>query len=93
MVGQVEMIRDPEDLSAGKVNLFYLRPDCRGLGLGGQLERYALDCFQGVGLSEAWLRVSASNRRALAFYAKQGWRDAGPDVRFDGLRVMRKGTA
>ena len=42
IIGQVEMIRDPEDPSAGKVNLFYLRPDCRGLGLGVQLERYAL---------------------------------------------------
>src|SRR4051812_28752916 len=33
VVGQVEMIRDPNDPSAGKVNLFYLRPDYRGLGL------------------------------------------------------------
>ena len=90
IVGQVEMVRDPRDPSAGKVNLFYLRPDHRGRGLGGQLERYALDFLRGLGFGKAWLLVSPTNARALAFYKKQGWADAGRDERFPEMCVMRK---
>ena len=90
IVGQVETVRDPGDPSAGKVNLFYLRPDHRGRGLGGQLERYALDLFRGLGFRAAWLRVSPTNARAVAFYRKHGWVDAGRDEGVPDMRVMRK---
>ena len=90
IVGQVEMVRDPGYPSAGKVNLFYLRPDHRGRGLGGQLERYALEFFRGLGFRAAWLRVSPTNARAIAFYTKHGWVDAGRDAGVRDMRVMRK---
>ena len=90
IVGQVEMVRDPGDAGVGKVNLFYLRPDCRGRGLGGQLERYAVAFFRGRGFQEAWLRVSPTNGRAVAFYGKHGWVDVGRDEGVGEMRVMRK---
>ncbi len=31
-----------------------------------------------TGYEQAWLAVVAGNARARAFYARQGWRDAGP---------------
>lgn len=92
IVGQIEMIRDPEDASAGKVNLFYLRADCRERGLGAQLAGHALGFLRESGFSEVWLRVSSSNRRAMAFYARNGWTDRGSDVHFPEMKVMRKST-
>ncbi len=96
IVGQIEMVRNAGagagagDPSVGKVNLFYLRPDHRGRGLGGQLEQYALDFFGALGLGAAWLRVSATNTRAIAFYKKHGWVDVGCDEGVPEMRVMRK---
>ncbi|MGM9514640.1 GNAT family N-acetyltransferase [Roseateles sp. DB2] len=92
IVGQIELIRDPEEPSAGKVNLFYLRADRRGCGLGAQLEGYALTLLRDCGLSGAWLRVSSTNGRALAFYARHGWVDRGRDVQFPDMHIMRKAT-
>jgi GNAT superfamily N-acetyltransferase len=93
IVGQIEMVRDPSDPSVGKVNLFYLTPDHRGRGLGGQLERYALDFFRARGFGAAWLRVSPTNTRALAFYKKHGWVDVGRDDAVPKMCVMRKQLA
>jgi GNAT superfamily N-acetyltransferase len=90
IVGQVEMVRDPNDPSVGKVNLFYLTPDHRGGGLGAQLERYALDLFRALGCAGVWLRVSPTNARALAFYKKHGWVDVGCGEGAPEMRVMRK---
>lgn len=90
IVGQIETVRDPSDASAGKVNLFYLTPEHRGRGLGRQLEKYALDLFRAAGFNRAWLRVSPTNARALAFYEKHGWLDGGRDEGERGMRVMRK---
>ncbi len=90
IVGQIEMVRDPNDPSVGKVNLFYLRPDHRGRGVGRQLERYALDFFRALGFGGAWLRVSPTNTRALAFYKKHGWVDVGRDDGVPEMCVMRK---
>lgn len=90
VVGQVEMMRDPDDPSAGKVNLFYLEPDHRGIGLGRQLEAYALAYLRDQGFARAWLRVSRTNRRAVAFYAKQAWVNSGPDARNPHMDVLRK---
>jgi GNAT superfamily N-acetyltransferase len=83
-------VRDPKDPSLGKVNLFYLRPDHRGRGLGGQLEQYAVDFLRAAGCGGAWLRVSPTNARALAFYRKHGWVDAGRGEDVPEMCIMRK---
>lgn len=90
VVGQIEMIRDPSDASAGKVNLFYLRPDCRERGLGAQLEAYALWTLRDHGFTSAWLRVSSTNHRAIAFYEKQLWINGGRDAHNPEMIVMQK---
>jgi ribosomal protein S18 acetylase RimI-like enzyme len=83
-------MRDRRDPSAGKVNLFYLVPEYRGKGFGNQLERYALNLFEAAGFVHAWLRVSAANVPAVAFYTKRGWIDCGADAREPLERIMRK---
>ncbi len=90
VIGQVEMMGDPSDATAGKVNLFYLGPAHRGQGLGAQLEAYALRLLRDGGFTRAWLRVSPGNPRALRFYEKQGWLSAGPDADHPDMLVMRK---
>lgn len=90
IVGQIEMIRDPNSASAGKVNLFYLRPDCRERGLGAQLEAYALGTLRDRSLTSAWLRASSTNHRAIAFYDKHEWINGGRDAHNPEMIVMRK---
>lgn len=77
LVGQVELsIR--HDLAVGFVNLFYLIPAVRGSGIGRKLHEYSCDVFRQHGLLTARLSVAPSNRRALKFYSKNGWRNVGP---------------
>jgi GNAT superfamily N-acetyltransferase len=90
VVGQVEMMRDRNDATAGRVNLFYLVAAMRGRGLGGQLENYAVNFLRGQGFSRAWLRVASTNTQAMKFYLKHGWSDAGPDPRDPASLVMIK---
>lgn len=75
IIGQVEMTISP---SAGYINLFYLRPDARGLGLGGALHDYAVALLQRHHIPVAGLSVSPTNQRALKYYQRHGWRDQGP---------------
>jgi len=77
IIGQLEMrIRD-NDPPSGYVNLFYLAPAARGTGAGNALHDYALQFLRAGGAQRAHLSVSPSNSRALAYYAKHGWRELG----------------
>jgi GNAT superfamily N-acetyltransferase len=75
IIGQIEMIVSP---SSGYVNLFYLKPEERGSGYGKLLHEYAVDLFQRHRVRVAGLSVSPTNRRALSYYARHGWKDLGP---------------
>ena len=56
----------------------YIDADARGTGLGKVLLRRAEDEIRSAGHRAAWLAVATGNRRARDFYARLGWRDAGP---------------
>jgi GNAT superfamily N-acetyltransferase len=90
LIGQVELRGAREDPSEGYVNLYYLVPEKRGVGLGGALDRYAVDWFAGRGLSGAALGVSPNNQRAVRFYLKHGWADQGVHPRQPAVHLMRK---
>lgn len=62
----------------GYVNLFYLSPAHRGTGLGDALDAYARALFRRWAVAAGCLTVSPTNARALAYYARRGWRDLGP---------------
>lgn len=66
--------------AAGEGYLFfvYLVPDQRGSGLADQLHTYAIDYFRARQVRRVMLSASPNNARALAFYARHGWRDLGP---------------
>jgi ribosomal protein S18 acetylase RimI-like enzyme len=75
IIGQIEMTIGPQ---TGYVNLFYLRPDARGLGIGGALHDYAVAILQRYHVPLAGLSVSPTNQRAIKYYQRHGWRDQGP---------------
>lgn len=55
----------------------YVDRQYRGLGIANRLLKEAEAQIAALGYSEAWLAVVASNTRARAFYARQGWLDRG----------------
>lgn len=89
-IGQLELIiRECEGKKIGYVNLYYLIPEKRGLGLGNELHLYALKFFKGFGVNEYHLRVSPGNRRARSFYLKNGMEKVKDE--FDGKVIRMKG--
>lgn len=77
IIGQIEMRRWKLDPKVGYVNLFYLIPEFRGLGLGQQLDQHAANFFNQLGCQSACLSVSPTNLIAMRFYLRQGWVDLG----------------
>jgi ribosomal protein S18 acetylase RimI-like enzyme len=88
IVGQAEMRLVEEDASLGYVNLFYVIPELRGLGLGRVLHRHAVRVFSRLGKRAIRLSVSERNAQALAFYRKLGWREAGSRPHREAMRVL-----
>ena len=70
-------LRLPKQDREGYINLYYLAPQWRGKGIAGRLDAYAKTYLLSHGCISARLSVSKTNIRALAFYAKYGWRAAG----------------
>jgi GNAT superfamily N-acetyltransferase len=58
----------------------YVERSARGTGVAGQLLRRGEEEIRRAGHTRAWLAVVAGNARARAFYARHGWRDAGPFI-------------
>lgn len=88
IVGQLEMRTFPEHPVRGYINLFYLVPEARGLGLGDALHQYAYTFMRDRGARRAGLHVSPTNARALGYYRKHGWRDCGPKLGDSSVHVM-----
>ena len=58
----------------------YVDRSARGSGVAAALLRHGENEVRRAGHPRAWLAVVAGNARARAFYARQGWRDAGQFV-------------
>lgn len=55
----------------------YVQPAAQGSGLGRRLIRAAEALASEAGLAALWLTAWDGNRRALAFYAREGYADIG----------------
>lgn len=75
IVGQIEMIIGSR---GGYINLFYLRPESRGHGLGDVLHAYAVELMRRYRVGAVGLSVSPTNERAVRYYRRHGWLDRGP---------------
>jgi ribosomal protein S18 acetylase RimI-like enzyme len=86
-IGQLELtLKEYEGKEIGYVNLFYLIPEKRGMGLGSLLHDYAIKFFKNNNVSEYHLRVSPTNEHAIAFYTKIGMKHIKSEM---GGKVLR----
>lgn len=89
-IGQLELtIREYNGNQIGYVNLYYLIPEKRGLGIGKKLHHHALDFFRKNGINEYHLRVSPNNFQAIVFYEKNGMQKL--ETELDGKVVRMSG--
>ena len=65
------------DPMAMEIARFYLDPRLHGTGFASTLMAACLDWARRRGQTNVWLQVWEVNRRALGFYAKEGFADAG----------------
>lgn len=90
-VGQLELtVKEYAGKEIGYVNLYYLVPEKRGIGLGSLLHAYAIQFFKEHGLNEYHLRVSPTNTHALTFYKRNGMKQI--DIEFDGKVIRMAGS-
>jgi len=86
-IGQLELtVKEYEGKVIGYVNLYYLIPEKRGMGIGALLHDYAIEFFKNNNVSEYHLRVSPTNKSAIAFYKKLGMKQIKTEM--DG-KVLR----
>jgi ribosomal-protein-alanine N-acetyltransferase len=52
-----------------------VRPECRQRGIGQRLVHTLLEMFAGAGAARVFLEVRESNRGAIAFYGRLGFRE------------------
>lgn len=88
IVGQTEMRIIDAEPGLGYVNLFYLVPQARGLGLGRILHQHAAAVFTARGMRAMRLSVSVRNEPAIAFYRRLGWRSVGMRPNREPMHVM-----
>ena len=63
---------------ADEVEQLYVDRSARGSGIAARLLARGTLEIRRAGHPRAWLAVVAGNQRARAFYAREGWKDAGP---------------
>jgi len=90
IIGQMELGVFKDEPNIGNVNLYYLVPEKRGIGLSRYLDEYAVQHLKGLGLKKARLSVSPTNIRAIRFYEKYGWQDIGPRPGRPEVHFMEK---
>ena len=80
---------------AAQLDRLYVQARFSGIGLGMTLLRHVEQCAAQFGADVLWLTAWVENRRALAFYRRQGYEDVGAtpyvfeDEQYEN-RVMRK---
>ena len=76
-------------LRPAELQRIYLLRAVQGSGLGAALMRTALERARAWGADALWLGVWEHNTRALAFYARWGFREAGEHVFKIGEQIDR----
>jgi GNAT superfamily N-acetyltransferase len=65
-------------VDGAEVEQVFVAARYRGTGIATALLAEAERQVADAGHAEAWLAVVAGNDRAIRFYEREGWRDAGP---------------
>ncbi len=90
VVGQLEL-EIPYGATTGYVNLFYVAPAFRRLGLGRRMHaEYVGPFFRSWEATRIELHVAAANRPAVAFYRSLGYRFAHVEPPGARVRLMAR---
>lgn len=73
LIGQLEFRSFSKNPDTGYVQLIYLIPEYRDLGLGTKLQELIRTQLRDAGCSKAMLCVSRANETALRHYKRSGW--------------------
>ncbi len=94
-VGMIQLSPSREEKKGvGYIPFLYLREAFRHKGLGIQLIGHAVSFYRRLGRKKLQLSVAPTNKNALAFYEKYGFRRAGKTRgRFGDLLLMEKDIA
>jgi ribosomal protein S18 acetylase RimI-like enzyme len=99
LAGYAQVRLEPSPTGAAEsadieIHRFYVDAPFHGRGAGALLMAAALDAARALGGRRVWLGVWERNTRAIRFYEKQGFRDAGtthffvgPDRQLDRVMV------
>ena len=79
LIGQLEFRSFSKTPDTGYVQLIYLIPEYRGLGLGTKLQEFIRIQLRDAGCSKAMLCVSRANETALRHYKRSGWEYLSPN--------------
>ena len=90
IIGQIEMGGLAKDPLCGYINLYYLIPSKRGVGLGKILDQHAMNYFKNKEMERVLLSVSPTNLQAVSYYKKMGWTDLGPREGHPKVHMMEK---
>ena len=87
LVGQIEARPHKQKADLAYVNLYYVAPKFRRMGIGRALDAYATEHFRDLGRTRVQLSVSPTNTAAWSFYLTLGYQDKGQ--RADSPEVHR----
>lgn len=90
IIGQIEMGGPFKDPLCGYINLYYIIPSKRGIGLGKALDQHAMEYFKNKQMERVQLSVSPANLQAVSYYKKMGWIDLGPREGHPEVHMMEK---
>ncbi|MGZ8796978.1 MAG: N-acetyltransferase family protein [Thermoanaerobaculia bacterium] len=101
LIAFAQMRRGPlpqcvSDATAMEIARFYVDRPWHGRGIAQALMDASLDVSASLGATNIWLGVWEKNTRAIAFYAKCGFRDVGStpfllgnDLQTDRIMILR----
>lgn len=90
IIGQIELRSHLKNSTCGYVNLYYLIPARRGIGIGKFLDQFMSDYYKIAQVDKVQLSVSPTNLSAITYYKKMGWLDMGPREGHPEVHTMEK---
>ncbi len=83
IIGQLEFRSFSHLDGYGYINLVYLIPEYRGVGIADIVHKYIVHCLKSSKCYRAVLSVSRTNTRALRFYSRHGWQFHGKNPKHE----------
>lgn len=89
--GLAALYRDADGVNQGEIIQVWISPAFRSSGLASELIDFIFQCAKHNGFDKIRAEVMVSNKRAIRFYEKSGFKiDGSPSVHSDSSIVLAK---